>query len=438
MSDTEQLRVYYEEIIKHNPSNVEAVHYLAMWHLERQSFRQARKYFGHLVTLRLDDPDVWMCLSVCCTMALELDEGITALRRAAALLDNENDIRIIFCSALISEKNGAYTAAMEGYMQCLNHCAIIALEFDSRTGSNLSGSSQINIDPTTAETLKFLKAMKGEVMLRIAVLKKEMKAYDQSMEMCNSVIAENFDQKIHANAICQKGLLHEIQNDYPQAEIAYRSVLEIAPGQCIALERLGRIYLRFRETIPAAVECLFKSVQINPSSHVPWYLLGRCYMATGQYNDAFNAYDTAINLNPNDPQIWSSLGVLYYSFGQYCEALGMFSRALKLDNTLADAWYNVGALYDMCDQPEDAQEAYIRANKHGIADRFSKAGVVSNPLSNQISVGVNSASILTDLRSSSKQNSSSPHTDTREAVHLSEVGDMPMDPQNNDDSILSL
>jgi hypothetical protein len=25
---------------------------------------------------------------------------------------------------------------------------------------------------------------------------------------------------------------------------------------------------------------------------------------------------------------------------------------------MADAWYNVGALYDMCDQPEDAQQAY--------------------------------------------------------------------------------
>ncbi len=40
MSESEQLRVLYEGIVKQNPSNVEAVHYLAVWHLERQSYLQ--------------------------------------------------------------------------------------------------------------------------------------------------------------------------------------------------------------------------------------------------------------------------------------------------------------------------------------------------------------------------------------------------------------
>ena len=39
-ADSEQLRVVYEGIVKHNPANAEAVHYLAVWHLERQSFQQ--------------------------------------------------------------------------------------------------------------------------------------------------------------------------------------------------------------------------------------------------------------------------------------------------------------------------------------------------------------------------------------------------------------
>lgn len=46
MSDSEQLRVCYEAAVKLNSANVEAVHYLAVWHLERHSFQQARKYFG--------------------------------------------------------------------------------------------------------------------------------------------------------------------------------------------------------------------------------------------------------------------------------------------------------------------------------------------------------------------------------------------------------
>jgi hypothetical protein len=38
--DAEQLRVCYEGILKHNPSNLEAIYYLAVWHLERHSFQQ--------------------------------------------------------------------------------------------------------------------------------------------------------------------------------------------------------------------------------------------------------------------------------------------------------------------------------------------------------------------------------------------------------------
>jgi tetratricopeptide (TPR) repeat protein len=106
-------------------------------------------------------------------------------------------------------------------------------------------------------------------------------------------------------------------------------------------------------------------------------------MATAQYSDACEAYNRAINLNPNDPQVWCSLGVLYYAFGQYKESLGMLARAIKLDPTMADAWYNVGALYDMCDQPEDAQLAYLKARENGLADRFARAGMGLNPVAMQ-------------------------------------------------------
>ena len=144
--------------------------------------------------------------------------------------------------------------------------------------------------------------------------------------------------------------------------------------------------MRFKETIPAAVQCFFRSVETNSSGYMSWYLLGRCYMATSQYVDAFEAYNRAINLNPNDTQIWSSLGILYYTFGQYREALGMFSRALKLDPHLPDVWYNVGAVYDVCGQVEDAEQAYIKARDNGLAERVAAMGLpgippIANPLS---------------------------------------------------------
>lgn len=123
-------------------------------------------------------------------------------------------------------------------------------------------------------------------------------------------------------------------------------------------------------------------------------------MATAQYSDAWEAYNRAANLNPNDPQVWCSLGVLYYSFGQYREALGMFSRAIKLDPTMSDAWYNVGALYDMCDQPEDAQKAYIKAKETGLAERFARSGINVNSSGSGSSVVLPQTDSMRELNSS--------------------------------------
>ena len=207
--------------------------------------------------------------------------------------------------------------------------------------------------------------------------------------------------------------------EFPASEVVYRSALQIMSGHATALERLGRVYLRYRETIPAAVQCFFKSVETNPSNHIAWYLLGRCYMATAQYSDACEAYNRAINLNPNDPQVWCSLGVLYYAFGQYREALGMLARALKLDPSMADAWYNVGALYDMCDQPDDAQQAYIKARENGLADRFARAGMGLNPLAMQSLQYITGGS--TNSGSSSRQQSSRAQ---REQAHINNQAQM--------------
>jgi tetratricopeptide (TPR) repeat protein len=268
------------------------------------------------------------------------------------------------------EKQRDFPGAMEGYTLCLNQCSSLALEQARDMTINDVEKSHRSI---------FLKEIRGEVMIRIAMLKKEMGALDQAMHLCNT-IAQEFEDSIRANALCLKGLLHEMKAEFPTSEVVYRSVLNIKPDHCVALERLGRVYLRYRETIPAAVQCFFKAVEINPTNHVAWYLLGRCYMATSQYSDACEAYNRSINFNPNDPHTWCSLAVLYYAFGQYREALGMLARALKLNPTMADAWYNVGALYDMCDQPEDAQMAYQKAKEHGVHERFAKAGLGLNPL----------------------------------------------------------
>lgn len=104
----------------------------------------------------------------------------------------------------MSEKRKDYTIAMEGYVTCLNQCAAAA------TAAGTTGTPQQSSEDTTKQSssnpskLVFMKELRGEVMLRIAVLKKEMGALDQSMHMCSTITSEPFGDSIRANALCLK------------------------------------------------------------------------------------------------------------------------------------------------------------------------------------------------------------------------------------------
>lgn len=177
----------------------------AVWHLDRHSFQQARKYFGHLATLRHDDPDVWICLSVCCAMAEEFDECSTALKRVTALLDPE-DIRLRFCRSLMQEKRKDYANAIDGFTSCLNECTAVAEEaihFENALEAQTISVTQEEIG-ARRKRAEFMKELSGEVMLRIAVARKEMGNLDQSMQMCNKIAGESYNDSIRANALCLK------------------------------------------------------------------------------------------------------------------------------------------------------------------------------------------------------------------------------------------
>jgi glucose repression mediator protein len=52
-----------------------------------------------------------------------------------------------------------------------------------------------------------------------------------------------------------------------------------------------------------------------------WYLLGRAYMAGGNYGKAYEAYQQAVYRDGKNPAFWCSIGVLYYQINQFHDAL---------------------------------------------------------------------------------------------------------------------
>lgn len=102
--------------------------------------------------------------------------------------------------ALGCEKRKDYAAAMEVYMNCLNDCNAA-----SSMGNNVNLSSGSSSSTSAdAQALPFMRELRGEIMLRIAVVKKDLGAVDQAMIMCNNILAEHCCESVRANTLCLK------------------------------------------------------------------------------------------------------------------------------------------------------------------------------------------------------------------------------------------
>lgn len=105
------------------------------------------------------------------------------------------------------EKKKDYANAMDGYMLCLAECGNVGDEaavFNKDLEEGRLGNRSREEVEERRKQFDFMRELSGEVMLRIALLRKEMGALDQSMQMCNKVAGDSFSDSIRANALCLK------------------------------------------------------------------------------------------------------------------------------------------------------------------------------------------------------------------------------------------
>lgn len=74
---------------------------------------------------------------------------------------------------------------------------------------------------------------------------------------------------------------------------------------------------------------------------------GVAYHKEGEYEQAIEYYDMALETDPLLIDAWSNKGYALQSLGLYDEALENYYRALEIDSGFADAWYNKACLHSI-------------------------------------------------------------------------------------------
>lgn len=133
----------------------------------------------------------------------------------------------------------------------------------------------------------------------------------------------------HALQLHKKGLL-------PEAQAAYRQLLQLAPNQFIALHMLGTLESDAKNYQQAEI-LLNRAVAVDPRSAEAHMSLGVALNGLRRHDEARESYRKALALRPNYAVALSNLGNASVTLDLHQEALESYDKALAINGNLAEA-----------------------------------------------------------------------------------------------------
>ena len=128
-----------------------------------------------------------------------------------------------------------------------------------------------------------------------------------------------------------RAITHEREGNWDQAEIDFRTALELNPGQPLVLNYLGYSLVEKGMKIEEAQKMIEDAVKARPDDGYIADSLGWVLFTQGKFNDALGPMEQAIELVPDDPIINDHLGDVYWMVGRKREAEFQWRRALSFD-----------------------------------------------------------------------------------------------------------
>ncbi|MDR2205125.1 MAG: tetratricopeptide repeat protein [Flavobacteriaceae bacterium] len=92
-----------------------------------------------------------------------------------------------------------------------------------------------------------------------------------------------------------------------------------------------------------------------------WFNKGSEHFSKGEYQEAIECYDKAIDINPDYAEAYNNKGSALGILGKYEEAIECYDKAIELKPDNAEAYYNKGITLSYLGKYQEAVECYDKA-----------------------------------------------------------------------------
>jgi len=154
------------------------------------------------------------------------------------------------------------------------------------------------------------------------------------------------------------------KKDYDQAEKALHYALQLRPYYGKAYFNLGKVHL-FRDEQEKAFDC-FKNActRADLDNETGFQLYAHMAMKLKKYSDAAFAYSKMVELQPTKENIFSYAHALYLN-ENFDQSIVAYKKLLSMSPGEQNAWYNLGETYLKVNNPQQALNAFQKAEALG-------------------------------------------------------------------------
>ena len=200
----------------------------------------------------------------------------------------------------------------------------------STAQAKLAWTYQNANDKETALRLARAAAASGDLDARITLsdLLRVDEQFPEAVKVMDAIIA---DQKTPDwRLLYSRGVALERMGKWPEAQADLQAALKIRPDEPELLNYLGYSWIDRGQNLKEAMGMVEKAVAADPRSGAMVDSLGWAYYRLGDYKNAVDKLEQAVELEAGDPEINGHLGDAYWKVGRKDEAQFQWRRVLTL------------------------------------------------------------------------------------------------------------
>ncbi|WP_309604262.1 tetratricopeptide repeat protein [Phenylobacterium sp.] len=257
-------------------------------------------------------------------MAAKQETLALAYLRLVLRLDPQRDEAWVMVGDIMQANNDV-EAARAAYA----HPRPGSLEYGAAQ-AKLAWTYQTAGDKETALKLARAAAAAGgaDARVNLADILRANERFAEAVEVLSGLIAE--DKAPDWRLIYARGQAYERINRWADAQADLQTALKAHPDEPELLNYLGYSWIDRGEHLPEALAMVQKAVAANPRSGAMVDSLGWAFYRLGDYRQAVEKLEQAVELEAGDPEINNHLGDAYWKVGRKDEAQFQWRRVLTL------------------------------------------------------------------------------------------------------------